>query len=125
MSRSILAFAALTAVVGLAAAHPATAPNQPMHKMAVSSRTDHELIDSAMRAAPTKVSVGATIVAPQPDGTMRVVRAGSNGFTCMADNPTTPGPDPMCMDAAASEWAGAWMGHKTPASRQGRADVHA
>ena len=32
----------------------------------------------------------------------------------MADNPTTPGPDPMCMDATALAWAGAWMGHKPP-----------
>ncbi len=107
MTRSILAFAALTAAVGaaamcLASAHPATATDKPMHKMAVPSRTDHALIESAMRAAPAKVSAGAKVVAPQPDGTMRTVRAGSNGFTCMADNPTTPGPDPMCMDAAAS-----------------------
>ena len=119
MSRSILAFATLTAAVGaaamcLASAHPAT--DKPMPKMAMPSRPDHALIESAMRAAPAKVSAGATVVAPQPDGTMRTVRAGSNGFTCMADNPTTPGPDPMCMDAAAAEWAGAWMGHKTPAS---------
>jgi hypothetical protein len=52
----------------------------------------------------------------QPDGSMRTVRAGNNGFTCMADNPATPGPDPMCMDAAAMDWAGAWVGHKPPAS---------
>jgi len=32
----------------------------------------------------------------------------------MADNPTTPGPDPMCMDKPALEWGGAWMGHKDP-----------
>jgi hypothetical protein len=34
----------------------------------------------------------------------------------MPDNPATPGPDPMCMDKAAWEWAGAWIGHKTPAA---------
>ena len=32
----------------------------------------------------------------------------------MGDNPTTPGPDPMCMDANAFEWAKAWMAHKAP-----------
>jgi hypothetical protein len=32
----------------------------------------------------------------------------------MPDNPTTPGPDPMCMDKNAMEWAGAWMSHKAP-----------
>ena len=43
-------------------------------------------------------------------------RKGSNGFTCMPDNPATPGPDPMCMDHAAMKWVEAWIGHKTPAA---------
>ena len=77
---------------------------------------DQKMIASAMRAAPKKVSAKATIVAMGADGQMRTLRQGTNGFTCMPDNPATPGPDPMCMDKAAWEWAGAWMGHKTPAS---------
>ena len=36
--------------------------------------------------------------------------------TTMPDNPATPGPDPMCMDKTAMEWAMAWVGHKTPPS---------
>ncbi|WP_410499597.1 hypothetical protein [Chitinibacter sp. S2-10] len=80
------------------------------------SRADQKLIKSAMKAAPKKVSAQATIVAMSADGQMRTLRSGSNGFTCMPDNPATPGPDPMCMDKAAWEWAGAWMAHKTPAS---------
>jgi hypothetical protein len=81
---------------------------------------DNALIRSAMSAAPPSVSRGAQIVAMNADGAMRTVRRGSNGFTCMADNPTTPGPDPMCMDANAMEWAMAWIGHRTPpANRAG------
>ena len=76
--------------------------------------TDDQIIKSAMAAAPMSVSKNATVVAINADGTMRTVRKGTNGFTCMADNPTTPGPDPMCLDKNAMEWAGAWMGHKTP-----------
>jgi hypothetical protein len=76
--------------------------------------TDAQLIASAMTAAPKSVSKGAAIVAMGADGAMRTLRAGTNSFTCMADNPTTPGPDPMCLDKNAMEWAGAWMGHKTP-----------
>ncbi len=78
--------------------------------------TDAQLIASAMRAAPTKIAKGATIVVPEADGTMRTVRAGTNGFTCMPDNPATPGPDPMCMDKNAMDWAGAWMAKKPPAA---------
>jgi hypothetical protein len=80
------------------------------------SAADQKMIKSAMRAAPKKVSAEATIVAIGTDGQMRTLREGTNGFTCMPDNPATPGPDPMCMDKAAMEWAGAWMSHKTPAS---------
>ena len=85
-------------------------------KGAAQSADDQKMIKSAMRAAPKKVSGAATIVAMGADGQMRTLRKGTNGFTCMPDNPTTPGPDPMCMDKAAWEWAGAWMGHKTPAA---------
>lgn len=93
------------------AAMPATAG-----KAAAPSAADMKMIRSAMQAAPKKVGAGATIVAIDADGKMRTLREGRNGFTCMPDNPATPGPDPMCMDAAALEWAGAWMSHKTPAS---------
>lgn len=117
MSRSFIATAALAATLGVAVSQPVVG-DTPMkmsdHKMAMPSAADNKLIQSAMLAAPAKVSAKAAVVAIEADGSMRNVRAGSNGFTCMADNPATPGPDPMCLDAAAMEWAGAWMGHKAP-----------
>jgi len=76
--------------------------------------SDAALIRSATSAAPAAVGRGAAVVAVGADGSMRTVRAGSNGFTCMADNPATPGPDPMCMDANAMDWAMAWIGHRPP-----------
>ena len=119
MSRTalVLAFAALAAA-GPGHAQSSATGSMPMHgdKPTAASMDDMQLIDSAMQAAPAKVASGATVVAMQPDGSMRTVRAGNNGLTCMADNPATPGPDPMCMDAAAMDWAGAWVGHKPPAS---------
>lgn len=75
---------------------------------------DKQLIASAMTAAPPGVAKGATIVAMEKDGKMRTVRPGTNGFTCMADNPATPGPDPMCMDKNAMEWVMAWASHQSP-----------
>jgi hypothetical protein len=76
--------------------------------------SDAQLIASAMRAAPAAVAKGATIIAIDANGAMRTLRQGSNGYTCMPDNPATPGPDPMCMDKNAFEWAQAWMAHKPP-----------
>src|ERR1700758_3703073 len=83
-------------------------------KMAAKKVTDADLIASAMKAAPASVTRHATIIAMGDDGKMRTVRQGTNGWTCMPDNPATPGPDPMCMDANAMGWAQAWMGHQAP-----------
>lgn len=83
---------------------------------ATSKASDGALIKSAMDAAPAKVGAGATIIVPEADGKMRTLREGKNGFTCMPDNPATPGKDPMCMDKAALDWASAWMERKTPPS---------
>jgi hypothetical protein len=78
--------------------------------------SDEKMISSAMAAAPATIAKGATIVVMEADGKTRTLKAGTNGFTCMPDNPATPGPDPMCMDKNAMDWVHAWVGHKPPAS---------
>jgi len=75
---------------------------------------DDQIIASAMKAAPAAIAKSATVIDVGADGKARVVRAGTNGFTCMGDNPATPGPDPMCSDANAMEWVNAWIGHQPP-----------
>lgn len=89
----------------------AFASSQAAEKAAPS---DKELIASALRAAPAGIAKDATVVVVDAKGNMRTLREGKNGFTCMPDNPATPGPDPMCMDKNAMEWAQAWMAHKPP-----------
>jgi hypothetical protein len=120
MSTPILSKGSMVAALAILSAQTAIAADMPAHSMGAKSgaisAADQKLIKSAMSAAPKKVSGAATIVAMEADGKMRTLREGTNGFTCMPDNPTTPGADPMCMDKAAWEWAGAWMGHKTPAA---------
>ena len=98
---------AIVAAVMLAIGGGALAANHPV-------TSDAQLIASAMHAAPARVAKGATIVAMGADGAMRTLRKGTNGFTCMPDNPSTPGPDPMCMDQNAMEWINAYMAKKTP-----------
>ena len=68
------------------------------HMMPSGKMTDDEIIKSAMSAAPPSVAEKATIIDVGMNGKIRVVRKGSNHFTCMADNPNTPSPDPMCAD---------------------------
>ncbi len=83
-------------------------------EQAKAAPTDAQLIASAMAAAPAKVAGGATIVAMEANSTMRTLRKGTNAFTCMPDNPATPGPDPMCMDKNAMDWVHAMLGHQPP-----------
>lgn len=120
MSTSISTMGSLMTAVAVLLTQTVMAADAEMSAMgkkgAAMSVGDQKLIQSAMRAAPKKVGSAATIVAVGADGQMRTLREGTNGFTCMPDNPATPGPDPMCMDKAAWEWAGAWMSHKDPAS---------
>ena len=78
------------------------------------SASDKKMIASAISAAPAKIGKGAAVMSMEADGKMRMLREGTNGFTCMADNPATPGPDPMCMDKNAMDWVHAWIAHKNP-----------
>src|SRR3989440_3926425 len=123
MSKAIHWVCAGAAILGLGgsawAADVPAAETTAMHhaaraKDAKTAPTDEELIAGAMKAGPKKVAENATIVAPDPKGGMRTLRKGSNGFTCMPDNPETPGPDPMCWDKNAGAWIDAYLHHQTP-----------
>jgi hypothetical protein len=110
-----LAFTAAGLVLAAAAAQAA----DTMAKMPAKGGGDAALIASAQAAAPMAVSKSATIAAMSADGKMRVVRKGTNGFTCMPDVPATPGPDPMCFDQNAGEFIAALQAKKPPAAKTG------
>jgi hypothetical protein len=76
--------------------------------------SDEELIENAMSAAPEAVGRDATIIAFDEEMNVRTVREGTNNFTCLPDNPASPGNDPMCLDANGLEWAEAWMSKAQP-----------
>jgi hypothetical protein len=84
-----------------------TAAAQPAHK----PTTDAELIANAMSAGPAAISRNATIIAMEGDK-MRTLRQGKNEFTCVPDDPGSPGNDPMCLDKNGMLWLTAWMDHK-------------
>lgn len=89
---------------------PAGAQDPPRR----SARGDTELIASAMAAAPRAVARGARIEVPEANGTIRVLRKGSNQFTCFPDSQTTPGSDPQCADSNALEYLQALAARKPP-----------
>ena len=117
MSRTLLVLAMSTAAC-LAVASEQDKPAAPF--------SDDQLIQSATKAAPAKGRRGREDRRRGRQGRrMRTLREGSNGFTCMPDNPTTPGPDPMCMDAAAMDVGERMDVEEAAHRRQGRPDVHA
>jgi hypothetical protein len=114
-SYALLAAGLSLALFGCNKSPVATNVQEANAENAAASATDpNDPVASAMSAAPSSISEGATIVQAQADGSMKTLREGTNGWTCMPDSPTTPGPDPMCMDANAAKWAQAWMGKKDP-----------
>ena len=72
--------------------------------------TDADKIKSALSAAPAAISKDAAVM---DMASMKVLRPGTNGWTCLPDGPS-PGVDPMCLDKNGMEWADAWMHHKDP-----------
>lgn len=93
--------------------------SEAIAKPAVSSMSDEELTRTAMSAAPAHISRAATIMAPGPDGKLRVLREGTNGFTCIADLSGQEAPDPICADKAGTAWVSSFLnGEPKPANTE-------
>lgn len=62
---------------------------------------DESKIDNALSAGPASIAQAATVIDWPIDATLgagRELRAGSNGWVCRPDDPTTPTNDPRCLD---------------------------
>ena len=81
--------------------------------------SDTEKIANAMSAAPAAVSRDASVVEMNEDGSMKVLRKGSGEWTCVPDDPNTPGNDPMCLDPNAMEWLHAYATKSAPPDKIG------
>ena len=67
--------------------------------------SEQEIIGIAMSAAPSNVSSEATII----DSAGKVLRQGSNDWTCMPGTPPNENVHPMCVDKAWQKWLKAFM----------------
>ena len=83
-------------------------------KTTAPSASNSDPVASAGSAAPAALAHKATIMVADASGAMKTVRQGTNGWTCIPDDPQTPGPDPMCFDTNAAKWVQAMLGHKPP-----------
>ena len=71
---------------------------------------DEAQIKSAESAGPASVSKNATI----KDWKMNVIREGTNGWTCLPNNPDTPGTDPWCINDPWLNFLDALVNKKDP-----------
>jgi hypothetical protein len=76
--------------------------------------SDSEYSAQALAAAPESVAKEAAVVRMEADGSMRTLRAGKNGFTCMV-----MGTDKMCNDANSMEFINALLKHAPPPDKVG------
>lgn len=83
--------------------------------------SDEWKIKNALSAGPSWITSGATVVEmsmTMSDGNHkmieRVIRPGTNGWTCMPDVPGRPQHDPMCADETTMKWLRAVMEGRKP-----------
>ena len=78
------------------------------------AQTTDDKIKSAMSAGPPMVARNATILDGVDVAKAKVLRQGTNGWTCLPDDPGSPGNDPQCLDKNGLEWWTALMAHRPP-----------
>lgn len=87
--------------------------------VATANAQQHRISDSeysvqALSAGPPAVAKDAAVVRMESNGSMRTLRAGKNGFTCMV-----MGTDRMCNDANSMEFIHAMLMHMPPPNKVG------
>lgn len=111
MRKSLTLYAVLFASLGAGAA---CAADGAAAGAATRASSDAANIRSALAALPAGLRKDAAVVVMGDKGAMRTLKQGSNGFTCMPDDPATPGIDPMCGDKASMDFLHALMGKTAP-----------
>lgn len=73
-------------------------------------------IADARRAGPVSITDDASYIdrSAEVGGPMLPIRAGTNSWVCVPDDPITPVDDPVCLNSVAQRWAsGAFMGRES------------
>ena len=99
--RLMKAVIAITATTLLLTTAGAIAP-------ALAEHHEEAMIAEALSAAPAELAQDASVM----NWEMKIVKEGTNGWTCMPTPPHLQGTAPMCLDAVWMEWADAYMNKK-------------
>jgi len=75
-----------------------------------------EKIKRALSAGPATITDDAAVAEIDSDGGMRILRQGTNDFTCMPGDPDGIGRPAMCADKVAMQWNSDFEQHKATPS---------
>src|SRR5262245_28429275 len=90
----------------------------PPGVMTSANMPDDWKIKNALSAAPAVIAENATVMDwptdPKTQTHGRILRQGSNGWTCMPDEPGKPQHNPMCVDETMMKWIMASIAGRKP-----------
>jgi hypothetical protein len=111
-SKGIVASFATLAIGVLCSGTLAQTPSSQASSVDLNESTQTE-IARALSAAPPDVAREATVAKVDSQGKIvKVLRPGSNGFTCMPGDPKEIGQPAMCEDQAGMQWFSDFLQHK-------------
>jgi hypothetical protein len=88
----------------------------PAEMVPVESEAGDDKIANALSAGPTWIREGAGVIdwPTTAGGEVSELRPGTNGWTCIPDNPGSPTNDPMCLDEQWVEWLTSYLAGAEP-----------
>ena len=110
---AVIGFVAISSTALAEDLSSATAPLPP-GTFTTSAHSDEWKIANALSAGPASITEHAAVIDGMSNG--RVLRQGTNGWTCMPDVPGRPQHNPMCMDETMMKWFMATLAGKKPTS---------
>jgi len=112
VSSGVLAAMFVAIVVAGVGSRAAAQMQTPQSSTSNSNESTQTKIARALSAAPPEVAKAATVVEMDGQGKMTVLRAGTNGFTCMPGDPTAVAQPAQCADEASMQWSRDFAEHK-------------
>jgi hypothetical protein len=108
---AVIGFVAISSTALAEDLSSATAPLPP-GTFTTAAHSDEWKIANALSAGPASITEHAAVIDGISNG--RMLRQGSNGWTCMPDVPGRPQHNPMCVDEAMMKWFMATVAGKKP-----------
>jgi hypothetical protein len=86
----------------------------PVQRALAEPQMEEQKLRNAMSAGPPSVAEAATILDGVDTTKAKVLRKGTNGWTCVPDDPGSPGNNPQCLNKNGLEWWAVLMAHRAP-----------